>query len=277
MTAGDDEPDGVVGWLRWFNETDRGVIVYVREALSSILAVLLVGALLFAVSGIWPPMVAVESGSMEPHMERGDLVFVMEEHRLASDRAYGDTGVVTHRIGQQTGYTRFGAPGDVIVYQRDGNRVETPIIHRAMFWVNDSENWYEKADSDAIGGADSCKELRNCPAPHAGFITKGDNDATNRNYDQVSGLSDPVKPEWVVGTAELSIPWLGNIRLWATGGVAAAQPGHETSVVVEAKSDAVVPPDERAMLVSVIERLEPGKEELYLNVERHPATQIAAL
>ena len=34
------------------------------------------------------PMVAIESPSMEPHMERGDLVFLMEEHRFAGGAAH---------------------------------------------------------------------------------------------------------------------------------------------------------------------------------------------
>jgi signal peptidase len=88
-----------------------------------------------------------------------------------------------------------------------------------MFYVNESENWYDKAvevDPEAVGSAGSCAAMENCPAPNAGFITKGDNERTNRRYDQVSGLSDPVEPAWVVGTAEFRIPWLGNIRLWAS-------------------------------------------------------------
>ncbi|MFB6172013.1 MAG: S26 family signal peptidase [Haloarculaceae archaeon] len=219
---GDDDGSRPADWLRWFVQTDDGTVSFVREVLGSVLAVALVGMLLFAVSGLWPPMVAVESGSMNPHLQRGDLVFVMEEHRLAPSAAHGTTGVVTYQTGKQTGYVKFHEPGDVIVYRRDGIRGGTPIIHRARFWVNDSENWYDKANPDYIGGAKACEldddpatdtGLPNCPAPHAGFITKGDNTVTNRRYDQVSGLSGIVRPSWVVGTAEVRIPYLGYVRL----------------------------------------------------------------
>jgi signal peptidase len=211
-----ERPETPIEWLRWLLRTDHGAVVYLREMLSSVGLVVLVGLLLFGVSGLWPPMVAVTSVSMEPHMERGDLVFVMEEHRLAPAAAHGDTGVVTSRVGQRSGYDRFGEPGDVIVYQPDGNAATTPIIHRARFWVNESENWVAngKADPDHLGAADSCGELSQCPAPHAGFVTKGDNPATNPRYDQVIGLSPVVRPVWVVGTAEFRVPWLGNLRLW---------------------------------------------------------------
>ena len=219
--GGDSGPETAAEWVRWFLRTDREAVVFVREIVSSVGLVVLVGLVLFGVSGLWPPMVAVESGSMNPNMQQGDLVFVMEEGRLAPDAAYAETGVVTYRTGQQAGYRKFELPGDVIVYQRNGNEQETPIIHRARFWVNESENWVAngKADPDHLGAADSCGELRACPAPRSGFVTKGDN---NDRYDQVTGLSGPVEPSWVIGTAEFRIPWLGNIRLLA--GQTALQP-----------------------------------------------------
>jgi len=171
-------------------------------------AVILVGLLLFTVSGVWPPLVAIESPSMDPNIEKGDLVFVMEEERFAGANA--EEGVVTAQAAD--GYVKFHQPGDVIVYEPDGSDRRTPIIHRAMFYVEDGENWYSRADPDAVGGADNCEELANCPADDSGFITKGDN---NNQYDQVGSnpISEPVDPEWVIGTAEYRVPLLGEIRL----------------------------------------------------------------
>jgi signal peptidase len=214
---GTEDPSGVVGWLRWFWTTEETPAVYVRDVVTSVGAVLLVGLLLFAASGIWPPMVAIESSSMEPNMERGDLVFVMSEDRFVPDAAPthddGSTGVVPADRAAEVGYTEFNRPGDVIVYERNGRSSATPVIHRAMLWVEADENWYDRADPDAVGNAENCQALRHCPAPHPGFITKGDNDGTNGQYDQVTGLSAPVKPAWVIGTAEFRVPYLGQIRL----------------------------------------------------------------
>ena len=193
---------------------------YVTDLVSSISAVLLVGLLLFAVSGVWPPLVAIESKSMTPNIHVGDLVFVMEEERFPGDAQQGDTGVVTAHAAQKADYSKFHRAGDVIVYAPDGNNQTTPIIHRAMFWVEEGENWYDEANTEYVGSARNCEELANCPAPHAGFVTKGD---YNNQYDQVTNLSRPVKASWVVGTAEVRVPWLGCIRLSATG--AANQPG----------------------------------------------------
>lgn len=214
MTGGGDAPDdtGPLRWFRWFWRSDHAGVIFAREVATSVLVVIAIGVVLFGVSGIWPPMVAVESGSMSPHMDRGDLVFVMEEHRLAPRAAHDDTGVVPHVTGQSTGYWKFGDYGDVIIYTPDGRSSGPPIIHRAMFWVDAGENWYGRANKTFVRATD-CEELRNCPAPHAGFITKGDNYVTNRLYDQAMGISGPVRPSWIRGTAEVRIPWLGYVRL----------------------------------------------------------------
>ena len=215
----DSGPRSLRDYLYWFRYSEVGPIVWVREILTSVGAVLAVGLLLFAISGVWPPMVAIESSSMHPHMQTGDLVFVMEEHRLSPEFAHAETGVVTYQTGKQHGYTKFKEPGDVIIYRPD-NQSGTPIIHRARFWVEDGENWYDRANPEYIGSADNCQELANCPAPHAGFITKGDNLRTNQRYDQVNGISvgGPVSPGWIVGTAELRIPVLGFVKLCASTG-----------------------------------------------------------
>lgn len=209
------------------SDAGPGGMMYVTDIVSSAGSVLLVGVLLFAVSGVWPPLVAIESPSMDPNIKEGDLVFVMEEERFSGP---GDrSGVVT--AASDDSYRKFQQPGDVIVYEPDGNSRQTPIIHRAMLWVDAGENWYDRANENYIGSADNCEELTSCPADHAGFITKGDN---NGRYDQVGStpISEPVKPGWVVGTAELRVPFLGQVRLqWNQAGAADVVP-NETGLTV---------------------------------------------
>jgi len=191
------------------DDVDSWVAV-VRDVAVTVLAVLLVGGYLFAISGVWPPMVAIESGSMEPNMEVNDMVFVMDEERFQPAAAVDGTGVVTAQQGAETGYGQFGNAGDVIIFEPGGNGARTPIIHRAMFWVEAGENWCERADPDDLGRVNPGDEV--CEADHAGFITKGD---ANSNYDQAGfGRSGgPVKPEWIIGTAEVRLPGLGWFRL----------------------------------------------------------------
>ncbi|SDR30326.1 S24/S26 family peptidase [Natronobacterium texcoconense] len=214
--SNDPPDDGVTieddGPVRWFLESDDETVVLARDVVSSVAIVAVIGLLLFAISGVWPPLVAVESGSMEPNMERGDLIFVVDEERFVGDDPVDGTGVVTLEDGQNGGHETFGEPGDVIVFKPDGSELQTPVIHRAHFWVEEDENWVDtRAEEEYIGGA-TCDDVPTCPANHDGFVTKGD---ANAGYDQYQGgaRTDVVKPEWVTGKASFRIPWLGHVRL----------------------------------------------------------------
>ncbi|THE65734.1 S26 family signal peptidase [Salinadaptatus halalkaliphilus] len=203
------EDDGVV---RWFLRSEDGSVVFVRDIVSSVAIVAAIGLLLFAVSGVWPPLVAVESGSMEPNMERGDLIFVVDDDRFVGDGPVDATGVVTADNGLESGHDTFGQPGDVVIFRPDGSQYRTPVIHRAHFWVDEGENWVDtKADEEIIGDA-TCDDVQTCPASRDGFVTKGD---ANSGYDQHQGgaQTDVVDPDWITGKAQFRIPWLGHIRL----------------------------------------------------------------
>jgi signal peptidase len=218
--SGNDEQPEFDNPVDWFLHTDDSFVMTVRDIGSSLLTVAFIGIVLFAVSGIWPPLVAVESGSMEPHMHKNDLVFIVEDGRFVGDSAQPGTGVVTHRAAQQNdGYWSFGNYGNVVVYQPDGSERRTPIIHRARFWVDAGENWVDpsseggtgKANTEYLRGDDvDCADVSACRPEHSGFITMGDN---NEVYDQVGGQSSVVRPDWIRGKAKVRIPLLGWIRL----------------------------------------------------------------
>lgn len=186
-----------------------GPLSFFKDILWGVGIVIVLVAMLFLISGVWPPFVAVESGSMEPHIDEGDLIFLVETDRFFSLTGSDTGGLITHEEGQALDHVAFGKAGHVVVFQADG-QPGTPIIHRLHFWVEAGENWYDRADQEYIRDYDDCDELPNCPAPHEGYITKGD---YNTAYDQVSGQSTVVKQEWIESRALVRIPWLGHLRL----------------------------------------------------------------
>ncbi|MFW6320853.1 MAG: S26 family signal peptidase [Halohasta sp.] len=203
-------------WTR-FRTAEDGPLLLLREVAISVGIVLVIGLLLFGTSGVWPPMVAVESESMEPNIGQYDLIFVTEPGRFAPDAA-DRNGVVTADSvdgGGGDGHRSFDNPGSVVVYDNPASQ-GSPIIHRAHFYVEEGENWYDRANPEYVE-ADSCAELESCPAEHSGYITKGDNQNSNGQYDQANGIAPVVRPEWITGIAQLRLPYVGYIRLALTG------------------------------------------------------------
>ena len=176
----------MAGIFKRFLKSDNFWVSTLRELLFAGVAIGAVALVLYAYSGAWPPLVSVDGLSMDPHMQNGDLILIQ---KLSPEQ------VQTYAAARETGYQTFQNYGDVLVYRPFGRTDMTPVIHRAMAWVNASEPMWQ-------GGI---------AAPESGFITQGDN---NYLYDQCSGIcpNSPVKPEWVLGVARVRIPYLGYVR-----------------------------------------------------------------
>ena len=102
----------------------KGALIETGKSLTE--ALLIVGVIIvmaYALTGTWHVGYAVESGSMAPNMQIGDLIFVQSPHR---------THIITYEEGMQLNYKSFNNYGDVIIYRPDGFSSVTPIIHRAM-------------------------------------------------------------------------------------------------------------------------------------------------
>jgi len=233
----------------------RGMLLFLRDAGIAFMFVCLVLLTMFAYTGLWPPLVVVESNSMMHGEENlsnvgtvdtGDLVLVKNIDAAAD--------VVTYLEGYVTGHRTYGDYGDVIVYKRSGLNTATPIIHRAMLYL--------ELNSD--GDSYRCAALKNVPVSkwsthntldtwdnltntltildvgwndlsisvdvramltshRSGFITKGDH---NSAIDQMYGAAGPVDISWVVGKARGEIPWFGLLKLWSTDTLGSPAPSN---------------------------------------------------
>lgn len=194
-----EEPDGI---------TEMPLYQWGRDIAAALLLAMAVTTLIVAITGVWPPFAAVSSGSMDPSIQQGDIIVIMEEERLSPDAA-DENGIVTLREGRDVDYRSLGDYGSVVVFtSSDSDNQST--VHRAMFYVEEGENWFSRANPDYLNGAESCQSLRKCPAPNAGYITKGD---ANPSYDQAIGMSPPIRERWIEGTARTKVPFVGWFRL----------------------------------------------------------------
>jgi signal peptidase len=96
--------------------------------IAPVIFVLIIGGI-FAYSGVWPPMVVIESKSMQ-HADTSSIG-VIDTGDIVIVKSVGSTDhVVTYLEGVATGHSTYGEPGDVVIYYKEG--MSKPIIHRAL-------------------------------------------------------------------------------------------------------------------------------------------------
>ncbi len=233
-----------------FRKSDSKGVAILKELAWVVASVGGIALLLFLISGTWPAVVTIESESMVPHMNVGDLVFV-----VSADR-YGELQSWTE--GKESGYKKFGDYGDILIYRPNGAENSPipiplisgsvhPIIHRAMGWTGEGEtipkylNLYRGQASPVIYLPAKIEDQKlvlengtviddttaspdigyivptNVTAANSGYITKGDNNLVSDQGGYLSrrdlGIIQPVEKEWIVGKALFTVPLLGYIPL----------------------------------------------------------------
>jgi signal peptidase I len=122
-----------------FRTSDHWAVSLARDLIWVVGVVGSIALLLFLICGTWPAVVTIESGSMIPNMNIGDLVVVVQKDRFGDLQTWDD--------GKKSGYRKFNDYGDVIIYRPNGITdmwasvgllplsKQHPIIHRAMTWT----------------------------------------------------------------------------------------------------------------------------------------------
>ncbi|UCE80489.1 MAG: S26 family signal peptidase, partial [Methanobacteriota archaeon] len=225
------------------------MVLFLRDAGIALVFVVSILLAMYAYTGLWPPLVVVESESMMHSedntsyigvIDTGDMVLVKDVDRAEE--------VVTYVEGFGTGHRTYGDYGDVIIYNKMGNTADTPIIHRAVLYLEvnpdgesyscealrdlPSDKWalsdqmdswdhltraiyiydYGYRDATVVIDVGDILDAFRTRAPSSGFITRGDHNTwiDQRYHDAYS----PVDESWIVGKARGEIPWFGLLKLW---------------------------------------------------------------
>lgn len=132
-------PRDINSLITQFRESDHWAVSLARDLLWVVGVVGGIALALWLICGTWPAVVTIESGSMIPNMNIGDLVVVVQKDRFGELQTWDD--------GTVSGYRKFGDYGDVIIYRPNGISdvwasvgllpfsSQHPIIHRAMTWT----------------------------------------------------------------------------------------------------------------------------------------------
>jgi signal peptidase len=169
---------------------------WLQTGLKQSLPVLALFLALVLFSGVWPPFAAVQTGSMAPQLQTGDLVYIVDEKRFQNGTEGGNSAPVDK--------------GEIIAFQPPSSR--KMVIHRAVTDVEKGENWVDQVNKSYLT-AENCADQRFCPAPYTGYITKGD---ANQLVDQARGEIPVIRPTWIRGEAAFHIPYLGLIHTCTT-------------------------------------------------------------
>lgn len=238
---------------------------------SSILIVVFLLTGMFAYTGNWPPMVVVESGSMQHSstyaylgdLNIGDMVLVK---KVASP-----SQIVTYVQGAAVHYSTYGEPGNVIIYKPYGSDAVVPIIHRAIVYISynstgggydipsllnlPQSQWYVMSPQGQAHYVYNVKynirildvgythspviipiPLMIQKAKFSGFITMGDHNhavyGENATDQAMQIFPLPVKTQWIEGVAQGLLPYVGLVKLMATGGLPPGTPQNSEYALV---------------------------------------------
>ena len=213
----------------------KGMIIII---LAAAMIVVVAISSLYSYSGMGRPLTVVESNSMQ-HSDDTSYLGVIDTGDMAVMVSPDKKGVTTYFDGLSSGYSKFGAYGDVIIYYREN---KNPVIHRAIIWLEYADGkWsapslkdYEKGTIwdnpgtwDDLSGVLSfyylpykdgtmsasvnLDSMKDSGLAHSGYLTKGDRNVT---FDQSSGIhSGPVEKSELKAIAGIEIPWLGCVKL----------------------------------------------------------------
>ncbi len=121
------------------NEGNRELVKdSMKDLLISIIIVAVIFLSLYAYTQNWPPIVIVESGSMQ-HGESSHIGIIDTGDIVLVKKIYSEEDVVTYVEGRMSGYERYGDYGDVIIYNYQGKS----IIHRAIVYLKWSGSHWE--------------------------------------------------------------------------------------------------------------------------------------
>lgn len=103
-----------------------------QDIIVALIVVAIVLGSLYVYGGRWPPMVVVESESMQ-HANDLSYIHVIDTGDLTLVRTLEKAGRPTTWVeGRESGYRTYSEFGDVIIYHKNGLTQTTPIIHRAI-------------------------------------------------------------------------------------------------------------------------------------------------
>ena len=107
----------------------------VKDFVIAFVIVVIIIAAIFIYTGNWPPVVVIESSSMQHSDDESFLGVIDTGDMVLVKSIESSSDVTSYMKGKRTGYETYSEYGDVLIYQKNGYDDITPVIHRALIWV----------------------------------------------------------------------------------------------------------------------------------------------
>jgi signal peptidase len=189
----------------------------VKDFVIAFVIVVIIIAAIFIYTGNWPPVVVIESSSMQHSNDTSFLGVIDTGDMVLVKSIESSSDITSYMKGKRTGYETYSEYGDVLIYEKNGYSDITPVIHRALIWVefntttgnsydlpelehhkdgwtvqNGPQRWYNLTGTVILHkiGYDDREVLinlgtilntffSNSLTPHSGFLTLGDHNRGN--------------------------------------------------------------------------------------------------
>ena len=106
-----------------------------------VILLIIIGAL-YTYTDNWPPLVVVQSGSMQ-HSEDTSFVGVIDTGDLVFVKNVDDPGtIIPYLEGMEKDHRTYDSFGDVIIFRPNGEEERTAIIHRSVAYIEWNDTTY---------------------------------------------------------------------------------------------------------------------------------------
>ncbi len=111
----------------------------IKDVIIAFIIVIIIIGSIYLYTGNWPPVVVVESNSMQHSNDESYLSVIDTGDLVLVKKIDGRNDVVTYMEGLRTGHETYSEFGDVLIFRKNGYTDTTPVIHRAIIWVEYNE------------------------------------------------------------------------------------------------------------------------------------------
>lgn len=230
----------------------EGVKGLLRDIAIAFLLVAIVMASLFAFTRVWPPMVVVESASMQHSKDEGFIGVIDTGDIVLVQSAPRRQDIITYVEGrsQSSGFSTYSDHGDVIIFAPNGDRTMIPLIHRALLaleWNETVEGFdiptllgleqgvdWDSNRMEAFGlGRGDYVELRlvtyrklTVRIQIDEYLSRATAQTCPENFCGFITMGDNnvgpdaflTRLDWIQGRARGEVPWFGLLKLVFSGG-----------------------------------------------------------